>query len=208
VSREELIAACEHVSSVALLAALGSAIPLDHRIIPMGASARFAGSAVTCRCPAGDNLTVLRALERCRTGDVLLVATDPAVPTALFGGLTAAWAAAIGLTGVVVDGYVRDVWEIRQLELPTWARGVRLAGPEKRSLGEIGGTIELGGASVSAGDLVRADDDGIVVVPAAGAEATVARAAAIERREEQLLARVRAGARLSDLVVDDSLPEE
>ena len=101
---------------------------------PVREGSEACGPVVTCLCPAGDNLAVVLALDLCTAGDVLLVQADPTVEVALFGGLLATFAAERRLAGVVVDGWIRDVAEIRAIALPVWSRGVRLAGPSRSSV--------------------------------------------------------------------------
>ena len=89
----------------------------------------MAGTAVTARSRGGDNLTYLRALEFCRPGDVLVIDAGGDLNNAVVGGILSFYAAHIGILGVVVDGAIRDVAEVRAREFPVYARGVTHRGP-------------------------------------------------------------------------------
>lgn len=181
-----------------LLAARGPGAEPDPLIGPLVTGLAAAGPASTCRCPAGDVLAVILALDACRPGEVLVVETDPAVETALFGGILATFAVERGLAALVTNGWVRDAAEIRALGLPVWARGIRLASPTRERRGELGVPVRLGALTVEPGDLVRADDDGVVGIPAERAGEIVDRAAAKEAAEGEVVGRIRAGASLVD----------
>ncbi|MBL8344379.1 MAG: RraA family protein [Rubrivivax sp.] len=125
----------------------------------------MAGTAVTARSRGGDNLTYLRALEFCRPGDVLLVDAGGDLNNAVVGGILTFYAAKIGLAGVVIDGAIRDVAEIRANEFPVYARGVTHRGPYKDGPGEINVPITVGGMVVNPGDIVVGDQDGLLAIP-------------------------------------------
>lgn len=186
------------LSTATLLGVLGPGNDPDPAIRPLHPGIAAAGRATTCRCPAGDFLAVVLALDSCQPGDVLVVETDPSVEIALLGGILATFAVERGIAAVVTNGWVRDAAEIRALGLPVWARGVRLAGPTRERRGELGVPVRLGAMPVAAGDLVRADDDGVVCIPAARAREVVVQAAAKEDGEAAIIKRIRAGASLAD----------
>lgn len=122
----------------------------------------MAGTAVTARSRGGDNLTYLRALEFCRPGDVLVVDAGGDLANAVVGGILSFYAAQIGVVGVVIDGAIRDVAEIRAREFPVYARGVTHRGPYKDGPGEINVPISVGGMVVNPGDIVVGDQDGLM----------------------------------------------
>ena len=128
----------------------------------------MAGTAVTARSRGGDNLTYLRALEFCRPGDVLVVDAAGDLNNAVVGGILTFYAATIGLSGVVIDGAIRDVAEIRANEFPVYARGVTHRGPYKDGPGEINVPITVGGMVVNPGDIVVGDQDGLLAIPQDG----------------------------------------
>ena len=125
----------------------------------------MAGTAVTARSRAGDNLTYLRALEFCRPGDVLVIDGGGDLANAAVGGILSFYAAHIGLAGLVVDGAIRDVAEIRSREFPVYARGVTHRGPYKDGPGEINVPVSVGGMVVHPRDIVVGDQDGLLAIP-------------------------------------------
>ena len=122
----------------------------------------MAGTAVTARSRGGDNLSYLRALEFCRPGDVLVVDAGGDLNNAVVGGILSFYAAHIGVAGVVIDGAIRDVAEIRSREFPVYARGVTHRGPYKDGPGEINVPVSVGGMVVNPGDIVVGDQDGLM----------------------------------------------
>ena len=133
----------------------------------------MAGTAVTARSRGGDNLTYLRALEFCRPGDVLVVDAGGDLANAVVGGILTFYAAQIGLSGVVIDGAIRDVAEIRSREFPVYARGVTHRGPYKDGPGEINVPVSVGGMVVNPGDIVVGDPDGLLAIPQDGGVAAL-----------------------------------
>ena len=125
----------------------------------------MAGTAVTARSRGGDNLTYLRALEFCRPGDVLVIDAGGDLQNAVVGGILTFYAARIGVAGVVIDGAVRDVAELREREFPVYARGVTHRGPYKDGPGEINVPVSVGGMVVNPGDVVVGDQDGLLAIP-------------------------------------------
>ena len=138
----------------------------------------MAGTAVTARSRGGDNLTYLRALEFCRPGDVLVIDAGGDLNNAIVGGILSFYAASIGLKGVVVDGAIRDVAEIRERDFPVYARGITHRGPYKDGPGEINVPISVGGMVVNPGDIVVGDQDGLLSIPQPGIEQLIERARA------------------------------
>ena len=128
----------------------------------------MAGTAVTAKSRGGDNLTYLRALEFCRPGDVLVVDAGGDIANAVVGGILTFYASSIGLSGVVIDGAIRDVAEIRANPFPVYARGVTHRGPYKDGPGEINVPVSIGGMVVHPGDIVVGDQDGLLAIPQDG----------------------------------------
>jgi 4-hydroxy-4-methyl-2-oxoglutarate aldolase len=191
-----------HPATVAALGALGTATV--HEAIgrrgfagpglrPIQQGARLAGPAVTVSCHPGDNLMVHAAVEVCREGDVLVVTTTAPSTHGMFGELLATSLLARGVRALVIDAGVRDTAELRDLGFAVWARHVSCEGTVKATPGSVNVPVVLGGVVVAPGDVVCADDDGVVVVP--GAEAAAALDAALARvaREDATRARLAAG---------------
>lgn len=122
----------------------------------------MAGTAVTLRSRGGDNLTLLRAFEFCRPGDVIVIDAGGDLSNAVIGGILSFYAATLGTVGVVLDGAIRDLAEIREREYPVYARGVNHRGPRKDGPGEINVPVSVGGMVVNPGDIVVGDQDGLM----------------------------------------------
>lgn len=153
----------------------------------------MSGTAVTARSRGGDNLTYLRALEFCRPGDVLVVDAGGDLNNAVVGGILSFYAASIGVVGVVVDGAIRDVAEIRARDFPVYARGVTHRGPYKDGPGEINVPISVGGMVVNPGDVVVGDQDGLLTIPQQGLEALIERARAHLEAEARTIQAMKEG---------------
>jgi len=149
----------------------------------------MAGTAVTVRSRGGDNLTALRAFEFCRPGDVLVIDAGGDVTNAVIGGILSFYAATIGTVGLVLDGAVRDVAEIRERDYPVYARGVNHRGPYKDGPGEINVPVSVGGMIVNPGDIVVGDQDGLMAFSPDEAELLIEKARAhLETEARTILA--------------------
>jgi regulator of RNase E activity RraA len=153
----------------------------------------MAGTAVTARSRAGDNLTYLRALEFCRPGDVLVIDAGGDLNNAGVGGILSFYAASIGVVGVVIDGALRDVAEIRERDFPVYARGVTHRGPYKDGPGEINVPISVGGMVVNPGDIVVGDQDGLLAIPQPGIEELIEKARAHLEAEAKTIQAMKEG---------------
>lgn len=149
----------------------GLGIPCDGcapaEILPVARGMKVLGTAYTIRSAGGNNFPVHVALydPRVTPGYVMVIAGQAATERCYMGDLIASTAKAIGLEGIVVDGYVRDREGISTMGYPVFARGFLQRGPSKIEAGEINGEVRLGDLPVKPGDLVMGDDDGITVVP-------------------------------------------
>ena len=163
--------------------------------------ARLCGPAFTV-VAAGEFLSVLHAIGEAAPGDVLVIQAGGA-PLAALGELLATEASRRGLGGLVVDGYVRDRSGL-PAELPIWARGTVPMAGRSDVVPRVGGAVVCGGVRVNPGDVVVGDDDGLVIAPRAQLEATLERAAEIERVEAAVLAALQSG---GDLLAMTNLVE-
>jgi regulator of RNase E activity RraA len=153
----------------------------------------MAGTAVTARSRGGDNLSYLRALEFCRPGDVLVVDAGGDLNNAVVGGILSFYAAHIGVVGVVIDGAIRDVAEIRSREFPVYARGVTHRGPYKDGPGEINVPVSVGGMVVNPGDIVVGDQDGLMAFARDEAELLIEKALAHLATEAETIRAMKEG---------------
>ena len=138
---------------------------------------RIAGPAFTVRCPPGDNLMLHAAIYRAEPGSVIVVESGD-LDYALAGGNVCAVAQRNGIAGFVLDGLIRDLGEVREMGFPVWARGVIPIPGGKGAALPLNVPIRCGGVPVRAGDLVVADEDGVVVVPAESLPEAIAAAQA------------------------------
>jgi 4-hydroxy-4-methyl-2-oxoglutarate aldolase len=160
---------------------------MDPAIKPLVEGSRAAGPAVTCLNQPGDNLMLLAALDLCRKGDIMVVANLGPSTAGMAGEIVTRILVSRGAAGLVVDGGVRDVRELRRLPLPVWTKTISAAGTTKGGPGWVNTPVVAGGATVRPGDVVVADDDGVVVVPHELADEVLARSRARAEREAVLL---------------------
>jgi len=135
------------------------------KIKPVAEGMRLCGQARTVVAMAGDNSAIHMAIGLCEPGEILVVDAGGFIDTAVWGGIMTRAAMKRGVGGLVVDGAVRDVAEIRELGFNTFAAGIVPAGPHKGFGGIIDGPIACAACPVTSGDLIIADDDGVAVVP-------------------------------------------
>src|SRR3954453_819930 len=162
-------------------------------LVPYHRPAPLAGTAVTVRTRAGDNLAILRAFEFCRPGDVMVVDADGDCANALVGGILTFYAASIGMSGMVLNGAIRDIAEIGERTFPVYARGHTPRGPYKDGPGAINVPVTVGGMTVRPGDIVVGDQDGLLSFAPEEAEDLIAKAVAHREKEEQTIAAMKEG---------------
>ncbi|MBO9353232.1 dimethylmenaquinone methyltransferase [Bordetella petrii] len=172
---------------------------MSSRMRPVVPGKRIAGPAVTAYCAPGDNLMMHRALYLAQPGDVLVVVCEPAISGSQWGDMAARYALKKGLAGIVVQGSVRDTDMLRELGSPTWATHVASSHPDKSGHGRVNAPLVCDGVSVSPGDLIVADGDGVICVPREHAAQSVERALARMRKEDAMAIEVANGAAVWDL---------
>jgi 4-hydroxy-4-methyl-2-oxoglutarate aldolase len=157
---------------------LGRESVMDIGVRPLwGPPARVAGPAYTVRCPVGDNLMLHAAIYRAAPGSVVVVESGD-LDFALAGGNVCAVAARRGIAAFVLDGLIRDLGEVRDAGFPVFGRGVIPIPGTKSELGALQVPVRCAGVTVSPGDVVVADEDGIVVTPGGRAGEVLAAARA------------------------------
>ncbi len=161
----ELVEGFHSIDTSTVHEALGRRGFVGAHIRPLQQGTRIAGSAITVLVHPGDNIMIHAAIALCEPGDVLVVASTAPSTNALFGELMATSTAARGGIALVTDGAVRDTEAIRAMGFPVWSQHIGCQGPMKTTPGWVNVPIVLGEQVVNPGDVVCADDDGVVVVP-------------------------------------------
>lgn len=126
---------------------------------------KIAGRAYTVKIPAGDNTGILRGLREAKPGDILVVDGKGYTERAVAGDFVISLAKSLGLQGMVIDGAVRDIQGMKELDFPVFCRATTIAASVKAEPGELQVPISCGGVSINPGDLVVGDADGVVVIP-------------------------------------------
>jgi len=173
--------------------ALGRVGYLGTTLRPIQRGVRIAGNAVTALCAPGDNLMIHAAVEQCAPGDLLVVTTTSPCTDGMFGELLATSLRSRGVRGLVIEAGVRDVAELNDMGFPVWSAAVSAQGTVKATAGAVNVPVVVGGGLVRPGDVIVADDDGVMCVPRADAGAAVRASQARTEREEATRAALAGG---------------
>ena len=173
-----------HLPTTAISDATGGHTNLRSEIKPLADHFKIAGRAITVRLPDGENGAVLEAIRAANEGDILVIDAKGNTNRAVAGDFVISLAKGIGVQGLVVDGVIRDIAAIRELDFPVFSLGTTVAAGNKNGGGQVNVPIAIGGVTVQPGDYIVGDIDGVIVVPQEDAERIVTAAEEKVKKDE------------------------
>ncbi len=190
---------CRTLGTSTLYEASGLRCAVDPLVRSLWDGAFIAAPAYPLECSPGDNLAIHIAMEQVPRGAVLVVSTSNFI-AGYWGEVLTVAAEAAGLAGLVIDGGVRDVAAMRSRKFPVFSRGITVRGTVKVSAPSVGKAMSFTGVPVAPGDLVVADDDGVIVIPAAEAGRTILAGEDRAEKEAAMMHKLANGAKTLELL--------
>ncbi|PKW18224.1 4-carboxy-4-hydroxy-2-oxoadipate aldolase/oxaloacetate decarboxylase [Saccharopolyspora spinosa] len=199
-STADQLARLKELGAATVHEAQGGTGALDSAVKPLHPAMAVAGPALTVDCKPADNLAIQHAVTLARPGDVLVVDAKAFLEAGPWGDILTLYAQQVGITGLVIDGSVRDSQAIVDMGFPVFCRGICIKGTGKNQPGKVNETIICGGVTINPGDVVVGDADGVVVVPAGDVEWVIELSEAREQKEARFRTALRDGQSLVELM--------
>lgn len=181
---QEMLEEYSQLDTSTIYEAQGKQGLFSHELKPTIQGVKLYGPAVTVTCPTGDNLMVHAAIEVCKPGDILVISTIGESIAGMVGELIASALIKRGVKGIITEAGIRDVAQLRELGFPVWTRSIYSQGNTKSKGGWVNAPAVCGGILVNPGDLIMADDDGVVVVKREDMQTTLEASKARVKKEE------------------------
>lgn len=194
----ELIERLRQFATTDLCDGMVVAAAMDYCIKPMVTAKKIVGPAVTLKLTLGDSLLVTKAMEAAKPGDVLVIDGHGSNGNALWGDHRSLTSKLLGLEGVVIDGAFRDIDENEEIGFPIYAKNVTCCSSTKNSHGEVNVPVSCGGVTVSPGDIIVGDRNGVCVVPPLFAEEIIENARKKIEKMNRLKEEIKAGKIIPD----------
>lgn len=154
-------------------------------LYPAAPNQKLLGTAITVRAPGGDNLMFHKAMDLAQPGDIIVFSSVTPSSRSIMGALGSGMANGKGIAGFVIDGFIRDLDEIREMGFPVYSRGVNANGPFKNGPGEVNVPVAIGGQVIFPGDIIVGDGDSVCVIRPEFAEEIAKKATALCELEVQ-----------------------